>query len=350
MRLAYYLGSTMLALLLTISILGQEPAPAQADPGTVGRTQVATKTLPPVPDTVGQGPVSTGFWSGYAYGQLHPAAAPHGANDFSCKPKAGQNPIVLVHGTYENAYDNWAAFAPVLKRAGYCVFAPNYGRTDLLDQGGVAVVLPGIQGVAKIRQSSKQLGAYIDRVRAATGAAKVDVIAHSQGGLVARHWMSFYGGANAADPAKNKVHRLIMFGSPNHGTTLDGLAALGRAFSDVGIDVLGFYAWLYGAGPIDQTVGSAAVRSINSGRMTFPGVEYTSVATRYDQVVTPYDTAFIHRTGVKNILLQRGCEADTSDHLSMMYSSRAMSIALHALDPAAFPSLKCAPNVWMFSF
>lgn len=334
------------AVVAATPTVGADPAPTSP----VGYTQVSQKKLPPVPDTGGQGPAQSGFWSAFAYGNIHPNAAPSGANDFNCKPKEGQNPVVLLHGTYENAYANWAAFSPVLKKKGYCVFAPNYGRTDLLDQGGMMIVLPGIHGVAKIRQSSQQLAGYVDRVRKATGSDKVDIIAHSQGGLIARHYLKFYGGASQKSPDKTKVERLIMFGTPNHGTTLLGLAALGRAFTNAGLDTLGFYAWLYGAGPIDQAIGSPAIETINNSKKIFTGIEYTSVSTRYDEIVTMYDSAFIHRKGVKNITLQDGCEQDTSDHLSMMYSSRAMSIALRALDPVANPKLVCAPNAWLFSF
>ena len=64
---------------------------------------VATRPLGPIRDTVGVGPLQRGFWPAFVYGQFHPEVAPPGANDFSCKPKAGQNPVVLVHGTWENA-------------------------------------------------------------------------------------------------------------------------------------------------------------------------------------------------------------------------------------------------------
>lgn len=335
---------------MTVGVLIPAPA-AHAEPGPAPvRTTVAGKKLPKIGDTAGEGPASSGFISGWLYGQVHPNVAPRGANDFGCTPKEGQNPIVLVHGTWENAYNNWAAFSPVLKRAGYCVFAPNYGRTDLLDRGGIGVVSPGINGIASISRSAEQLAEYIDRVRKATGSDKVDVIAHSQGGLVARHWMKFDGGANAKDPVKNKVQRLIMFSAPNHGTTLNGLAGLGRAMNDLGLPVMDFYSWMYGSGPIDQAVGSPAVKAINQGRTTYPGVEYTAVATRYDEIVNPYETSFLRRAGVANILLQNGCEQDTSDHLSAMYSARAISIALRALDPETYPKLKCSANPWVFSF
>jgi len=313
---------------------------------------VATRPLGPVPDTDVTGPAQRGFWPAFAYGQVHPNAAPPGANDFSCKQKTGQNPVVLVHGTWENAYDNWAAFAPVLKRAGYCVFAPNYGRTDLLNGGGLGVALPGTNGVVAIEYSAAQLGRYIDRVRRATGASKVDIIGHSQGGLVARQWMKFGGGANDRHPERNKVGKLITFGATNKGTTLLGIGALGRGINNLGpaFNVLGVTEIFVGRSGIQQTVDSPFIRNLNRSKLVFPGVEYTIVGTRYDEVTTPYDLTFIRRPGVRNIVLQNGCEQDTSDHLAMSYSPRAISIALQALDPVRFGRLACGPSPWFFSF
>ncbi|MGC5257218.1 esterase/lipase family protein [Gordonia sp. DT218] len=308
------------------------------------------QAFPKIVDTVGHGPAQAGFWSAYGYAVTHPNEAPAGANDFSCKPKAGQRPVILVHGTFENAYANWAAFAPALKRAGYCVFTPNYGRTTFVDRGGVAVVLPSTVGVGDIARSATQFGAYVDRVRRATGSDKVDVIGHSQGGLVARQWIKSGGGADAGHPPKRKIGTLITFGTPNHGTTLLGLAWIGRQMSNAGFDILGFSSWMYGAGAIDQTVDSPFIRQLNQSRETYPGIRYTVVGTRYDEVVTPYESTFLKGRKVENIELQKGCAADTSDHLSMSYSPRAISIALHALDPEHHPDLVCSANPWFFSF
>ncbi|CAM5231106.1 Alpha/beta fold hydrolase OS=Streptomyces tendae OX=1932 GN=F3L20_09145 PE=4 SV=1 [Streptomyces tendae] len=56
-------------------------------------------------------------------------------------------------------------------------------------------------------------------MRAATGAAKVDIVGHSQGGMMPRHYLKFLGGAA-------EVNALIGIAPTNHGTTLGGLTAL----------------------------------------------------------------------------------------------------------------------------
>lgn len=91
--------------------------------------------------TVGTGTEQNNFLSPFFQTILQPRLAPEGANDWNCQPSDEHpNPVILVHGPIENAYNNWAAMAPVLKRDGYCVFAPNLGRAGLLAPGGFAAI------------------------------------------------------------------------------------------------------------------------------------------------------------------------------------------------------------------
>ncbi|MFD4369011.1 esterase/lipase family protein [Rhodococcus sp. NPDC058521] len=86
--------------------------------------------MPPPPDsTVGVGLPSNNFPDAFAEGLLAPNAAPVGANDWNCKPdEAHPQPVVLVHGTGENSYNNWSGVSPILKDEGYRVIALNYGK------------------------------------------------------------------------------------------------------------------------------------------------------------------------------------------------------------------------------
>ena len=57
----------------------------------------------------------------------------------------------------------------------------------------------------------------------ATGASQVDIVGHSQGGMMPRYYIKFLGGAA-------KVHTLVGLAPSNHGTTLDGLFTLASYF------------------------------------------------------------------------------------------------------------------------
>ncbi|MFD0360822.1 esterase/lipase family protein [Nocardia sp. GCM10030253] len=295
-------------------------------------------------DTVRYGPPMTSWLAAFGYGLLNPDAAPPGSNDWNCKPTAEHpRPVLMVHGTWMNAYNGFAYLGQPIKDAGFCTFTFNYGRSNMLEGGGLGSVLPGVMGTGYIEDSAKQLATFVDRVLTVTGASEVDLVAHSQGGSMSNYYTKFEGGAA-------KVKNLITYGATHHGTSLDGIGALGRAINNFGIDILGFIEIFVGHAGIQQTIGSDFVNKLNANGDTIAGIDYTVVGTRYDEITNPYDLTFL-RPGpgatVQNITLQDGCEQDLSDHLTILYSPRALSIALRALDPVGHPNLECTFNPWV---
>jgi triacylglycerol esterase/lipase EstA (alpha/beta hydrolase family) len=251
------------------------------------------------------------------------AAPSSGWNNYSCKPSAAHpRPVVLVHGTFGNSVDNWLALAPYLKKRGYCVFSLDYGQ------------LPGVplfHGLGPIDKSAEQLRAFVDKVLAATGAAETDLVGHSQGGLMPRHYLKFLGGAA-------KVNALVGLGPSNHGTTLNGLTNLLPYFPGVG-DLLSK------ATPslAEQTAGSAFLAKLNAGGDTVPGVDYTVIATKYDEVVTPYRSQFLDGPNVRNVLLQDLCATNLSEHVALgLFDRIAHHEVANALDPAHAKPTTCA--------
>lgn len=295
-------------------------------------------------DTVGFGPEQSSWVAAFGYGLGNPDVAPPGTNDWNCKPTAEHpKPVVLVHGTWMNAYNGFAYMSKPITDAGFCTFTFNYGRSSLIEGGGLGAVLPGVMGTGYIQDSAKQLATFVDRVLAATGSDEVDLVAHSQGGSMANWYTKFEGGAA-------KVDKLVTYGATHHGTSLDGIGALGRAINNLGIDILGFIEIFVGHAGIQQTIGSDFVNQLNANGDTVAGVDYTVVGTRYDEITNPYDLTFLKAgpgATVRNITLQDGCEQDVSDHLTVMYSPRALSIALNALDPQGHPNLVCTFNPWL---
>ncbi len=266
------------------------------------------------------------IWNGvYGYSHTSPTASPPGANDWTCKPTAAHpRPVVLVHGTFADMSNSWQAISPLLKNNGYCVFALNYG-----DYNGSGAI--GVYGVDDIRTSAAELNAFVDKVRAATGAAEVDLVGHSQGGMMPRYYLKFLGGAE-------EVHTLVGLSPSNHGTTLDGLFILANFFPGANQ----FTGALCPACE-QQRVDSAFITELNSGGETVPGVDYTVIQTLYDQVVTPYSSAFLSGPNVKNILLQKQCILDLGDHLSMPYDHIVGADVLTALDPLHPRGFLCTP-------
>ncbi|WP_329319714.1 esterase/lipase family protein [Streptomyces sp. NBC_01262] len=266
--------------------------------------------------TLAAAPVLTGAATAEA------ATVSSGWNDYSCKPSSAHpRPVVLVHGTLANSVDNWLAFAPYLVARGYCVFSLDYGQ------------LPGVPvfyGLGPVADSAQQLSDYVDTVLADTGASKVDLVGHSEGGMMPRYYLKFLGGAA-------KVNALVGIAPDNHGTTLDGITALADLYPAAAALVASLPQGLQ-----DQIAGSAFLTKLNAGGDTVSGVKYTVIVTKYDEIVTPYTSGYLSGSNVTNLLLQDSCSLDLSEHATIgLTDVIAFHLAANALDPAHATPATC---------
>ena len=301
------LGTTLVVVLALLGLTAGTGA-AQEAPAAVVSTPPAG---PPQANIL-----AAGLWAALN----NPAASPPGANDYTCTPStAHPTPVVLVHGTFGNAYDSWAELSPQLKADGYCVFALNYGGA------------PGwmFQGYGDIAASAAQLGTFVDSVLAATKASKVDLIGHSQGGLMPRYYIQNLGGAS-------KVHQLIGLAPSNYGTDFYGTTAAFTA-SPIAVQVLTSIC----PACLQQVTGSAFLNALNAKGDTVPGVQYTVIESRYDDVITPYTNAFLKGEGAKNIIVQDSCNLDFTDHVGITYDPITLRIVQNSLDPTTAVTPPC---------
>ncbi|MBF4552832.1 esterase/lipase family protein [Corynebacterium suicordis] len=262
---------------------------------------------------------------------LHqPDALPVGVNKWD-EPLDGRVPIVLVHGTWLNVYNTFGMIAPALSEAGHAVFTQNYGHDSSSFTGRPS----GVFGTAPMLEAQKEVASFIDAVLERTGASQVDLIGHSQGVAQTRLYLTESGGADPDNPANNKVRQVIGIAGSNHGTTLSGVGSLTKwldkngRFDNFGRRVLGQAA-------LDQRLGSEAVKRLNEHGDTVPGVKYTMICSRFDQIVTPWRSQILHsedESQVKNILVQTGNIKDYSDHLAILYSPKVIDLILEAVHP-----------------
>jgi triacylglycerol lipase len=237
-----------------------------------------------------------------------PPPPPTTMDSAQCRPPVQHpDPVMLVHGTF--GLTSWSLIGPTLAQRGYCVFTIQYGGAGTMDIG----------------LSAHQLARDVDRILALTKARRVAIIGHSEGGLMPRYYIKLLGGAG-------KVSKLIGLAPSNHGTT-NPLALAGAI---AGCTACGQQlAW--GSGFLDR---------LNAGTETPPPVDYTVVQTRYDQVVTPYQSAFLNgtRARVTNVTLQDRCPGDTVGHLDVPTDPVALQWVENALavpgpaDPAFRPT------------
>jgi hypothetical protein len=96
---------------------------------------------------------------------------------------------------------------------------------------------------------------------------------------------------------------------------------------------------------IDQQPNSEFLTNLNAGGDTVPGVTYTVIVTRYDEVVTPPSSSFLDGPAVTNIEIQDRCPLDTSEHLAISFDANALRYVLNALDPAHAVPPTCTPTL-----
>jgi triacylglycerol lipase len=255
---------------------------------------------------------------------------PAGTNNFACKPtSAHPRPIVLVHGLSASATLNWGYIGPRLVGDGYCVYALTYGldpRTRLLPYR------PG--GTIPMEQSSRELKAFVDRVLAATGASKVDIVGHSEGTVMPRYYMERLGGAA-------NVKRFVAMTPLWRGTNVAGTAFLRDLAAQFGLSgpVINLVAGICGSCP-EFLTGSPFLNDLNSDGEAIPGITHTNIITRYDELVQPH-TSGIMRDGGTNIVVQDVCPADVSEHLAVAFDPVVAQMDENALDPAHARQVVC---------
>ncbi len=227
-----------------------------------------------------------------ASSELLPTA---GANNWSCRPTSTHpSPVVIVHGTFGDSRALLDRLSWSMHSAGYCVFALDYGN----------------RATGPIEQSAAQLKTFVNQVLAATGAAKVSMVGHSQGGMMPRYYIKFLGGAS-------KVDDLVGLSPSNHGTANPLLLTPG-----VGILC---------PACLQQKTGSPFLQNLNGGDETPGPVSYTNVVTQYDEVVLPYTSGYLAGPNTTNIRLQAKCRFDISGHLLIPRDGPAIRLALNAL-------------------
>ena len=140
----------------------------------------------------------------------------------------------------------------------------------------------------------------------------MDLIGHSQGGLVSRQYIRFEGGDRTVDSA-------IMFGSPNHGSLAANLAQLFTLGTCLGIVACE-----------QMTVGSSFLETLNTGDDTYGPSEYTSFYTIYDEAAVPYWAAIMD-DGATNVKIQAQCPFRFVEHIAGIHDGTVFSGFLDAL-------------------
>ena len=196
------------------------------------------------------------------------------------KAPVGQPPVLLIHG-----YLATRGSLHLLEQ-------------HLTDRGLVVMSYPlGPVNLGDIRDSSGLIARKVESVVAQTGIARVDIVGHSMGGLVALDYLKRLGG-------RHRVRRLIMLGTPAQGTWS---ALLGLVTAPLGLASL------------QLLPGSPFLREL-AERPLPKGVEVTSIGAVRDWLA-PLSTTVLE--GVRHIALPTGhsgllVDADVAEVVSKL--------------------------------
>ena len=238
-------------------------------------------------------------------------------NNPSCVPSPEHpNPVVFIHGTSDNS-TRWQKAANALSKQGFCTWAFNYGKpTD-----GKPNLL-GRYDMVDIDDSGKEIASTIDYILSVTGAEKVDLVGHSQGGLHLKKYIAENGGGE-------KVGRAVGVAPTYHGTTLAGMDKMLRPIVERNPKLAESAA---GKAGVQQLVGSELIDRLNQLPDTDKRVQYTNLYSSADTTATPNKTSMLESidgADVANVEVGAACKLPIPPGARCLTSARSN----HRADP-----------------
>ena len=230
---------------------------------------------------------------------------------------AGVVALTALRGRLVAPVDQSSA-GPVLLVPGYGGSAASLqGLATRLREAGRDVTVVDLPGRAQgdLTTQADALGVTAAQVRARTGAPSVDLVGYSAGGVVARLWTTEGGGAG-------QVRRLVMLGSPLHGTDV---ARLGTLVS--------------GTCPTacQQLAPDSPVLSRLDNEPLPTGVLGLSLWTTSDEVVQPPTSSV--EDDIPSPSVQSVCAASQVNHGGLPNDRAVQAMILEALGTGPIPSL-----------
>lgn len=190
----------------------------------------------------------------------------------------GNNPVIMIHGYMVRAGTMWVIKRRLISDGWKEIYMWNY--------------IPPFKGIPYY---SRRLKEKVDGILERSGTEKIDMICHSMGGLVARHYISHLGG-------DKKVERLVTIGTPHHGS--------------------GLWSFSISKCGKDMRPGSEFLKKLGS---IPPGILTTSIYTSFDELVIPYENCKIEGEDVINR------EEEYIGHVGLLFCRRIYNLVREGL-------------------
>ncbi len=260
-------SSTRTPLLVALGVL------ALAACGSVGTTDGPQASSGTTGEITGAGGGGAGGAGGFASSSSNTTAVTTttGSGGHGGTPKGPPYPVVLAHGFF--GFEDFAG-------AGFLTYF--YKVKEHLAKNGEIVLTPAVDPFNDSDFRGDQLIGHIEAYLAETGAAKVNLIGHSQGGLDARV---------VAHKRPDLVASVVTIATPHHGTPIADIALKILANPNAQ-GIINALAKLIG-GPLYDQIGDetdlakplhlfsqAGITAFNQQHPDSPSVFYASIAGR----------------------------------------------------------------------
>lgn len=170
---------------------------------------------------------------------------------------SAQDPILFVHG-WASTSSVWNTMIPRFEEDGYAkseLSAYSYNTST-----------------SNKTTAENEVKSRVEALKKATGASKVDIIAHSMGSLNTRWYIKFVAGGEA------NVDDWVSLGGPNHGTSTAN--------------------WCFSTACVEMRVGSTFLSELNAGDETPGAVNYGTWWSPCDEIINPDSSVAL--TGATN--------------------------------------------------
>ena len=162
------------------------------------------------------------------------------------------DPVLFVHG-WNGSASNWNTMKARFEKDGYpssSLLAYTYNTSQ-----------------SNKTTAETEVKARVEQLLKSTGAAKVDIIAHSMGSLNSRWYLKFVSGG------QEKVDDWVSLGGPNHGTSLAGIC--------------------FGTSCTEMRTGSTFLNELNAGDETPGAVNYGTWWSPCDEFINPDESVIL---------------------------------------------------------
>lgn len=199
------------------------------------------------------------------------------ARSFNRRRDRSKTPVILIHGYTETRGSLWRLRSVVAAD-------PAVGWVYRLN------LSPKYEPIARL---AMQLSVLVDRVKYETGAARVHIVGHSMGGLVARWYVQKMGGAP-------NVGAVVTIGTPHGGTPMNVFGP--------------------GACAADMMPGSAFLHALDAAPTGIEaGVAWAGLDSQVDNVVFPHEAQNFAGFVARRTLTDVG-------HDSMVWARRSLTV------------------------